>query len=157
MIFLYLRDIGENLIVPGGTKTIEAKGKLVIPGGIDTNTNLEQGFMGTRTADDFYSGTRAALAGGTTTIMNFVLENRSMPLLEAYELNKARAEKKACCDFAFHICVYGYDEKIGKDMDVLVKEKGVNSFKMFMAYKDMLMIRDEDMIKVICSDISCIY
>lgn len=82
------------MIVPGGTKTIEAKGKLVLPGGIDTHTHLEFYFMGTRTADDFYTGTRAALAGGTTTIMNFVLENRSMSLIEAYNLNKSRAEKK---------------------------------------------------------------
>jgi len=65
------RDIGENLIVPGGTKVVEAKGKLVLPGGIDTHTHLESFFMGTRTSDDFYSGTKAALAGGTTTISKY--------------------------------------------------------------------------------------
>lgn len=113
-----LRDVGENLIVPGGTRTIEAKGKLVMPGGIDTHTHFELYFMGTRSADDFYTGTRAALAGGTTMIMNFVIEARAMPLIEAFNLNKSRAEKKACCDFAFHSVVYEYNEKVAKEMEV---------------------------------------
>lgn len=143
-----IKEVGENLIVPGGTKTIDAKGKLVIPGGIDTHTHLEFYFMGTRTADDFYTGTKAALAGGTTTVMNFVLENRDMSLVEAYNINKERAEKRACCDFAFHSAVFKYDDKVAQEMEVLAKEKGVNSFKCFMAYKDSLMIKDECMIKV---------
>lgn len=143
-----IKEVGENLIVPGGTKTVDAKGKLVIPGGIDTHTHLEFYFMGTRTGDDFYTGTRAALAGGTTTIMNFVLENRDMSLLEAYDINRERAEKKACCDFAFHSAIFKYDDKVAKEMEILTKEKGVNSFKAFMAYKDALMISDEDMIKM---------
>lgn len=143
-----IKEVGENLIVPGGTKTVDAKGKLVIPGGIDTHTHLEFYFMGTRTGDDFYTGTRAALAGGTTTIMNFVLENRDMSLLEAYDINRERAEKKACCDFAFHSAIFKYDDKVAKEMEILTKEKGVNSFKAFMAYKDSLMITDEDMIKM---------
>lgn len=143
-----IKDMGDNLIVPGGTKTIEARGKLVLPGGIDASTNLEVYFMNARSADDFYSGTRAALAGGTTTVMNFVLENKNMSLLEAYNLNKTRAEKKACCDFAFHSCVLNYDDKVAKDMEILTKEKGVNSFKAFMSYKDNLQLKDEDLIKV---------
>jgi dihydropyrimidinase len=136
------------LIVPGGTKTIDAKGKLVIPGGIDTHTHLELYFMGTCTSDDFYTGTRAALAGGTTMIMNFVLEDRNMSLLEAYDLNRSRADKKVCCDYALHSCVYFYDDKVAKEMEILCKEKGINSFKSFMAYKDVFMIKDEDMIKL---------
>jgi len=153
-----IKEVGENLIVPGGTKTIDAKGKLVMPGGIDTHTHLEFYFMGTRTADDFYTGTRAALAGGTTMIMNFVLENRAMSLVEAYDINKERAEKRACCDFAFHSAIFYYDEKIGKEMEILAKERGVNSFKCFMAYKDALMIRDEDMIEVFkkCKEVGAI-
>lgn len=153
-----IKEVGENLIVPGGTKTIDAKGKLVMPGGIDTHTHLEFTFMGCKTADDFYTGTRAALAGGTTMIMNFVIENRNMSLLEAYDINKERAEKKACCDFAFHGTIFYWDEKIGKEMEILAKERGVNSFKCFMAYKDALMIRDEDMIEVFkkCKEVGAI-
>jgi dihydropyrimidinase len=104
--------------------------------------------MGTRTSDDFYTGTRAALAGGTTMIMNFILENREMPLLDAYKLNRQNADTKVCCDYALHACVYNYNEKVAQEMEVLSKEKGVNSFKMFMAYKDVFMIRDDDLIKV---------
>ncbi|CAF2342524.1 unnamed protein product [Rotaria sp. Silwood2] len=63
-----IKQIGLNLIVPAGTKTIDATGKYVMPGGIDTQTHLELQFMGTRTVDDFYTGTKAAIAGGTTTI-----------------------------------------------------------------------------------------
>lgn len=74
--------------------------------------------MGTRSADDFYTGTKAALAGGTTMIMNFVIENRSMSLIDAFDINKARAEKKACCDFAFHSCVYEFNEKVAGEMEV---------------------------------------
>jgi dihydropyrimidinase len=156
--FFVIRDVGENLIVPGGTKTIEAKGKLVMPGGIDTHVHFETRFMGLNTADDFYTGTRAALGGGTTMIMQMVLESRNLSLLEAYNASKQRAEKKACCDYAFHSCVYSYDDKIAKEMEQLVKEKGVNSFKAFMAYKDVLMIRDEDLIKMMkkCKELGAV-
>ena len=105
--------------------------------------------MGTRTADDFYTGTRAALAGGTTTIMNFVIEDKNMSLIDAYNLNKERASKKACCDYSFHTTVAKYDEKVERELEILIREKGINSVKMFMAYKDMLMLPDEDLIKVI--------
>ena len=79
--------------------------------------------------------------------MNYIAENRNMSLLDAYNASKVRAEKKACCDFAFHTIVSHYDEKVAKDMEVLAKEKGINSFKVFMAYKDWMM-NDESMIKV---------
>jgi dihydropyrimidinase len=127
---------------------VEAAGKLVLPGGIDTHTHLEFFFMGTRTADDFFTGTRAALAGGTTTIMNFVIEDKGMSLVDAYNLNRERAAKKACCDYSFHTTVAKWDEKVERELETLVREKGINSVKMFMAYKDVLMLPDEDLIKV---------
>ncbi|RNA15549.1 dihydropyrimidinase-like isoform X4 [Brachionus plicatilis] len=153
-----IKDVGDNLMIPGGAKVIDAKGKYVIPGGIDTNTSLALEFMGTRTADDFYSGTKAALAGGTTMVMNFVLDAKKKSLLDAFEASKSQAELNACCDYAFHVCLLNFNDQVGKEMETLVNQKGVNSFKVFMAYKDYLMVNDADMIKVFkkCKELGAI-
>ena len=89
--------------------------------------------------------------------MNYISGNRNVPLLEAYNVSKEKAEKKACCDFAFHSIISHYDEKVAKDMEVLAKEKGVNSFKVSMAHKDS-MIKEEDMLKVFkkCKELGAI-
>lgn len=71
-----------------------------------------------------------------------------MPLLEAYKLNRDLADAKVCCDYALHACVYNFNENVAKDMEVLTKEKGINSFKCFLAYKDTFMVKDEDLIQI---------
>ncbi|XP_071122481.1 dihydropyrimidinase-like isoform X3 [Mytilus edulis] len=143
-----IKQIGNNLVIPGGARTIEAKGKLVIPGGIDTHTHMQLPFMGTHAVDDFYSGTKAALAGGTTMIIDFVLDQKNVSLLEAYDKWRNWADSKVCCDYALHSCVTWWSPEVAKEMDILCKEKGINSFKMFLAYKDVFMLEDNELYEV---------
>lgn len=140
-----IKQIGNNLVIPGGARTIEAVGKLVIPGGIDTHTHMQLPFMGTQAIDDFYSGTKAALAGGTTMIMDFVLDQKGVPLLEAYDKWRNWADSKVCCDYALHVAVTYWNDSVAKEMETLCSERGINSFKMFLAYKDVFMLDDSEL------------
>ncbi|MBC7860058.1 MAG: dihydropyrimidinase [Burkholderiaceae bacterium] len=138
--------VGENLEAPAGARVIDAGGQYVMPGGIDTHTHMNLPFMGTVTADDFFTGTAAGLAGGTTTIMDFVIPNPKQSLLEAYHQWRGWAEKSAG-DYTFHVAVTWWDDSVHAEMGTLVREHGVNSFKHFMAYKNAIMADDEVLIK----------
>ena len=138
--------VGSDLAVPAGATVIDASGQYVMPGGIDTHTHMQLPFMGTVTADDFFTGTAAGLAGGTTTIMDFVIPNPQQSLLEAYKMWRGWAEKSAG-DYTFHVAVTWWDESVREEMGVLVREHGVNSFKHFMAYKNAIMADDETLVK----------
>lgn len=143
-----IKQVGKDITVPGGTRTIEAKGMYVMPGGIDCHTHLEFFFMGTRTADDFYTGSKAALAGGTTMIIDFISKKSPhMTLLEAYEDYRSRADERICCDYGLSAILNDYNEDVFREMETLVKDKGINSFKTFMAYKGTLMLEDDKMIQ----------
>ncbi|XP_059469757.1 dihydropyrimidinase isoform X4 [Neocloeon triangulifer] len=143
-----ITQLGRNLIIPGGTRTIDARGRYVMPGGIDTHTHMELELMGATAVDDFYQGTKAAIAGGTTMIMDFVLPKKGESLLEAFGNWRRKADPKVCCDYALHIGVTWWSDQVKEEMTDLVKNHGVNSFKMFMAYKDLYMIRDPDLYKI---------
>ncbi|XP_018303656.1 dihydropyrimidinase isoform X4 [Mycetomoellerius zeteki] len=153
-----IRQMGRNLIIPGGTRTIDARGKYVMPGGIDPHTHFEFEFMNTKTVDDFYQGTKAAVAGGTTMIIDFVVPRKDESLVEAYERYRQSADQKVCCDYALHIAVTSWNPKVKEDMATLVKEHGVGSFKMFMAYHDIFMLRDPELIETFktCKEIGAI-
>ncbi|CAM4561201.1 unnamed protein product [Leuciscus chuanchicus] len=137
-----IRRVERDLVIPGA-KEIDARGKLVIPGGIDSSVHFQQSFMNASTQDDFYSGTRAALLGGTTMVIGHVLPERDASLLEAFEQMRAHADARSCCDYALHVGVTWWGQKVRREMEVLVSERGVNSFQIFMAYKD-LMLKDSE-------------
>ena len=132
--------IGKNL---EGEETIDASGCFIMPGGIDPHTHLEMPFMGTHSADDFETGTRAALSGGTTMVVDFCLPAPEQSLIEAFDLWNKKS-KKACCDFSYHMAVTWWSEQVFDEMAEVVK-RGVNTFKHFMAYKGALMIEDDEM------------
>ena len=136
-----ITEIGPDLT--GGT-VLDATGCYVMPGGIDPHVHLEMPFMGTYSADDFESGTRAALAGGTTMVVDFCLPEPGQSLLEAL----ARWDNKATranCDYSFHMAVTWWGEQVFDEMKTVVQDKGINSFKHFMAYKGALMVNDDEM------------
>lgn len=132
--------IGPDLM---GDKVLDATGCYVMPGGIDPHTHLEMPFMGTYSADDFDSGTRAALAGGTTMVIDFALPAPGQGLLDALKAwdNKAG---RARCDYSFHMAVTWWGEQVFDEMKA-VTARGINTFKHFMAYKGALMVNDDEL------------
>ena len=140
-----IEAIAKKLEAPKGTKVIDANGQFVMPGGVDPHTHMQLPFMGTVASDDFYSGTAAGLAGGTTMIIDFVIPNPQQNVMAAFRQWREWAEKSVA-DYAFHVAITWWDETVAKDMEALVREHGVNSFKHFMAYKGAIMVSDEQLI-----------
>ncbi|MEM9795246.1 MAG: dihydropyrimidinase [Pseudomonadota bacterium] len=134
--------IGENL---SGDETIDATDAYVIPGGIDPHTHLEMPFMGTTAAETFESGTFAAAAGGTTMLVDFCLPGEDGSLLNAIDSWDAKSKDQICVDISYHMAITGWNETIFQEMEAVVKERGINTFKHFMAYKGALMVEDDEM------------
>lgn len=132
--------IGQGLT---GDRVLDASGCYVMPGGIDPHTHLEMPFMGTYSADDFESGTRAALAGGTTMVVDFALPSPGQGLLDALQMwdNKV---SRAHCDYSYHMAVTWWGEQVFDEMQAVV-DRGITSFKHFMAYKGALMVNDDEL------------
>jgi len=154
-----LIEDGQIIAIGHGLKgdtVLDATGCYVMPGGIDPHTHLEMPFMGTYSADDFDSGTRAALAGGTTMVVDFALPSPGQGLLDALQMwdNKST---RAHCDYSFHMAVTWWGEQVWDEMQA-VTERGINTFKHFMAYKGALMVNDDELFASFrrCADLGAI-
>ena len=137
--------VAEGLSAPAGATVVDADGQYVMPGGIDPHTHMQLPFMGTVTMDDFFTGTAAGLAGGTTSIIDFVIPDPQENILDAYKKWRGWAEKSAS-DYSFHVAITWWSEQVRKDMGTLVQQEGINSFKHFMAYKNAIMCDDETLV-----------
>ncbi|EPS68519.1 hypothetical protein M569_06244, partial [Genlisea aurea] len=149
---VYIEDgvvasVHPNIRVGDDVRVIDATGKFVMPGGIDPHTHLDMKFMNNVTIDDYFSGQSAALAGGTTMHIDFVIPVNGS-LSAGYESYVKKA-KRSVMDYGFHMAVTKWDETVSREMEVMVKDKGINSFKFFMAYKGSLMINDEFLIEAL--------
>ena len=140
--------IGANFPTENATQTLDASGKLVMPGGIDVHTHLDMPFGGTTSADDFETGTRAAAFGGTTTLIDFAIQYKGQPLRQAFDTWMSKAASKAVCDYAFHCIVTDISGGQLSEMNDLVRE-GVTSFKLFMAYPGVFMLDDGSIFKAL--------
>jgi len=132
--------IAESLDGPAD-RTIDASGRLVLPGGIDAHTHLDLPVADFASADDFESGTIAAALGGTTTIIDYATQYRGETLGQAFDTWRRKAEGKAAIDYGFHMAVTDLTAGIEAEMDRIVAE-GVTSFKVYMAYPGSLMLDD---------------
>ena len=146
----YKADIlieGEKIAAIGddlkGDNTVDAGGAYIIPGGIDPHTHLEMPFMGTTAAETWESGTFAALSGGTTTVVDFVIPGPE-GMIAALDAWEERARRQASSDYSLHMCVNGWSQKHFDEMAEVV-DRGINTFKHFMAYKGALMVNDDEM------------
>ncbi|HET6202937.1 MAG TPA: dihydropyrimidinase [Planctomycetota bacterium] len=143
-----IAQVGTDLSRIQVDTSIDASGKYVIPGGIDVHTHLDMPFGGTKSADDFESGTIAAAFGGTTTVVDFAIQERGGTLRQAWETWMGKAEGKAAIDYGFHLILRESTEALRKEMGEMVRE-GVTSFKLFMAYPGVFYMDDASIFRTL--------
>lgn len=143
---------GEKILAVGrdlsfrDAEIIDVKGKLLFPGFIDAHTHMALEVSNTVTADDFYSGTRAELAGGTTCIIDFATQYEGESLAQAIENWHQKADGKCSCDYAFHLAISQWNEEISRELEQVVKEE-ISSFKLYMTYDNR--VDDETMYEIL--------
>ena len=132
---------GEKIIavgkhIGGDAKVIDVSGKLIFPGFIDAHTHFDLEVSNTVTADDFDSGTRSAIAGGVTTVVDFATQNKHESLTDALNNWHMKAFAKSSCDYAFHMAISDWNDEIRREIEAMF-EQGVTSFKVYMTYPAM--------------------
>jgi len=139
--------VGINLPADGA-KVVDAKGKYVLPGGIDVHTHLELPFGGTVSSDDFYTGHKAAAFGGTTCHIDFVIQGKGESLHQAVENWHKKSDSKAVVDYGYHLAITDLTEAVMDEIPSMGKE-GVTTLKLFMAYKGVLQVDDTTLFKAL--------
>jgi dihydropyrimidinase len=140
-----ITTIGTDLKI-AADRVIDAKGKYVIPGGIDVHTHLDMPFGGTMSSDDFETGTRAAAFGGTTCLIDFAIQSKGMKMRDALDIWWKKGENRATIDYGLHMIITDLPDAHLEDMNDMVRE-GLTSFKLFMAYPGVLMVDDATIFK----------
>jgi dihydropyrimidinase len=143
-----IKEVRAGIPAETAEKIIDASGMYVIPGGIDAHTHLDMPFGGTTSSDDFATGTRAAAFGGTTSLVDFAIQARGTRMRDALDIWRKKAEGRACIDYGLHMIVTDLGTSGLEDMDDMVNE-GVASFKLFMAYPNVLMVDDATIFKAL--------
>src|SRR5437016_8420262 len=143
-----ISQVGPNVTGGSNARVIDAAGMYVFPGGIDAHTHLDMPFGGTTSSDDFETGTRAAAFGGTTSIVDFAIQRRGTRMRDALDTWWKKAEGRATIDYGLHMVVTDLAGAGLEDMDDMVRE-GVASFKLFMAYPNVLMVDDGTIFKAL--------
>ncbi len=141
--------LGSSL--SGGRETIDAAGKLVLPGGVDAHCHIaQQGSKGVETADDFHTGGISAACGGTTTLIPFAAQYKGQSLRAVVDAYRARAEAEAVIDYAIHLIISDPTERVlGQELPALIRD-GYTSFKVYMTY-DQLKLDDSQMLEVLAT------
>src|SRR2546429_7364513 len=144
-----VHTVGKSLSSPAD-RTIDASGKLVIPGGIDPHVHMELPFGGTISSDDFKTGTIAAAFGGTTSIIDFAIQYHGKTFQQTLDDWDAKAEGKCAIDYSYHLAVTEYQPKHAPEFKKIV-DRGISTFKIFLAYPGVFMIDDTTMFRVMQS------
>lgn len=141
-----ISETGVDLVC-GNAKVVDLTGKYLFPGFIDAHTHFDLEVSGTVTADNFYTGTKAAIAGGTTMILDFATQNKGETLAEALENWHKKSDGNSSCDYGFHLAVSDWNEAISEELEQVVKD-GITSFKVYMTY-DAMVLEDKEIYQVL--------
>jgi dihydropyrimidinase len=139
--------VDNNIVTDQPVEIIQADGRMIFPGGVDPHVHMELPTPAGNSSDDFYSGSKAAIAGGTTTFIDFVTPGKGESLISAFLKRKKLAEK-SITDYSFHVSPTWWGNESANEMEILVKEHGIRSFKCYMAYQETVGITDSELMKV---------